>query len=80
MAAYPPLDAMPPPIWNDQHAAAAEQALRDTAVIDHILKKCEACKIQVGQMRADCDGLCDFFTNWLAQYRANQAENPPPLG
>lgn len=80
MASYPPLDSMPPPLWTDQHAAAAEQALRDLAVVDHILKKCEACKIMVGQMRADCDGLCEFFTRWLAEYHNPQTANPPPLG
>ena len=79
MPQYPPMDILPPQLWTDQHLAAAEQSMRDLAVVDHILKRCEACKIGVGQMRADCDGLCEFFTNWITEYKNPQSGTPSPL-
>lgn len=79
MPKYPAMDILPPTIWTDQHLAAAEQSLRDLAVVDYILQRCERCKIGVGQMRADCDGLCDFLTNWIADYKSPQSATPPAL-
>lgn len=79
MPQYPPMDILPPQIWTDQHLAAAEQSLRDLAVVDHILQRCERCKIAVGQMRADCDALCSFFQTWIADYKHTQSDSPPPM-
>lgn len=76
MATYPPLEGPEPAVFDDTHAAAAEDALRQLALTDAIVRKCERCKITVGELRKDCDGLCDFFTNFLAEYRGQAATLP----
>lgn len=75
-AEYPPLEGPEPQIWTADHVRAAEEALRQLAVADAILKKCERCKIPVNELRADCDGMCQFFTHWLEEYRGQQASLP----
>lgn len=80
MPNYPPIDGPPPQVWTEQHTAAAEDALRQLALVDHILQKCERCKIPVTELRADCDGLCNFFQRIIAEQRGQQAELPAALG
>lgn len=80
MANYPPLTDAPPMIFGPEHIAAAENALRQLAVVNFVLEKCDRCKIPNGEIRADCDGLCDFFTNFLAEEKGQQAPIPTAVG
>lgn len=80
MANYPPLADAPPQIFGPEHIAAAENALRQLAVVNYVLEKCERCKIPNGEVRKDCDGLCDFFTRFLEEERGQNAARPQPVG
>lgn len=77
---YPPLADAPPQVWTPDHVAAAENALRQLAVVDFVLRKCERCKIPHGELRADCDGLCNFFNTFLEEQRGQQAPIPTAIG
>ena len=77
---YPPLEGPAPQIWSQEQVALAEQHLRTLAIVDYILKKCERCGIEVGQTRADCDGLCTFFQNIIKEEKGKDAPLPTAIG
>lgn len=79
MAEYPQLESSPPAIWNESHVANWEEALRQLSIVDAILKKCERCKIPVGELRQECDSCCEFLTNLLNDYKGFDADTPEPL-
>lgn len=77
---YPPIEGPIPEVWTQQHLARAEESLRQLAVVDHILQKCERCNIPNGALRADCDGLCRFFQSVIEEMRGQQAALPQAVG
>ena len=77
---YPQLESIPPQVYTADHWAEVDRAMRELAIIDHLLQKCERCKMPVEALRAECDGACQFFQALQAEYRGLQATNPPPLG
>lgn len=79
MAKYPPLEGPEPNPFDDTHIRAAEDAVRQLAYVDALIKRCEKCKIPASELRKDCDGLCDFFTNFLAEQKGQSAPLPQPV-
>lgn len=80
MPTYPPLEGPPPQVWTADHVRMAEDGLRQVAVTDAILKKCERCKVHVGETRAECDSLCDFFQTFLSEHKGQQSDLMPAVG
>lgn len=80
MANYPDWGGPTPVLFTEEHTRMAEDALRQLVLVNAILQKCEKCKIPTGEIRKDCDGLCDFFTNFLAEQRGDQAPITAALG
>lgn len=80
MPNYPALENPVPPIYNHDDIAAAEDALRQLAVVDALLKQCERCKIPTSELRKDCDGLCEFFQTFLLDQKGQGAPLPHAIG
>lgn len=76
MASYPPLDQPVPQLYTSDHVKEWEEQLRNLAVADAVIKKCERCNIPVQTSRTECDALCDFFQGMLAEERGQQAARP----
>lgn len=76
MAQYPPLDGPPPSPYNADDVRRWEEALRQLAVADQLIKRCERCKIPASASRTDCDALCDFFQGLISEFRGPQS----PIG
>lgn len=73
---YPPLEGEMPRVYNDDDVRRWEEALRQLAVADAIIRQCDRCNIPASAARTDCDGLCRFFNALLAEHRGPQA----PIG
>lgn len=80
MPNYPALETLPPPTYGPDDVRAAEDALRQLAVVDELLKRCDRCKIPVSELRKDCDGLCEFFENFLSEHKGQGAPLPHAIG
>ena len=80
MPDYPPLEAPVPAMFSQDQLRAAENALRQLPVANALIERCERCKIPVAEARADCDGLCQFFQNILAEARGQQTGVPTAMG
>lgn len=80
MANYPNMTSEPPRIYTADDFANWDEALRQLAVWDHVLQKCERCKMPVEALRQECDAACDFFNGLSAEWRGAQADYPPPTG
>ncbi len=79
MANYPPLDQPVPQIFTNEHVKAWEEQLRNLAVADAVIKKCERCNIPVQTSRTECDALCDFYQGMIAEETGQQSTNPRPI-
>lgn len=76
MEKYPPLEEQPPNPYDDNDYRRWEEALRQLAVADHLIKRCEKCNIPTAASRADCDALCRFFNSLIAEFKGPQS----PIG
>jgi hypothetical protein len=74
--AYPPMSGTEPKIFTQQDFAEWEDALQKLAVVNHILQRCERCKLPVEAARADCDGLCSFYNSLMAEFKGPQSPIP----
>lgn len=78
-ANYPPMDQPMPQIYSHEHVKEWEEQLRNLAVADAVIKKCERCKIPVQTSRTECDSLCEFFQAMIEEERGQQATRPHPI-
>lgn len=76
MSDYPALEKAPPPIYTIDHHRDWEAQLQNLAVINHIIKDCEACNIPVAEARKECDDLCDFYRSLQERFLGPQAAMP----
>jgi hypothetical protein len=76
MPDYPELDVPPPSPYNEDDFRRWEEALRQLAVADHLIKRCERCNIPVSAARTDCDALCTFFQSLMKEFRGPNAPVP----
>lgn len=79
MANYPPMDGPLPQVYSSEHVKAWEEQLRNLAVADAVIKKCERCNIPVQASRTECDALCDFFQAMIAEETGQQTPSPRPV-
>lgn len=70
-----PSDLAPSPLTVDD-LARIEEALRQLAVAENLIQRCERCKIPVTEARADCDALKSFLAAVHAEFRGPQS----PIG
>jgi hypothetical protein len=68
-----------PQLYTADHYRSWDEAMRQLAIVDALLRKCESCNMPVAQLREECDGLCEFFTGLNRQFRNVQMDQPEAL-
>lgn len=79
MPEYPPLDMPEPSIYTSEHVKEWEEQLRNLAVANAVIQKCERCKIPVQTSRTECDALCEFYQTMIAEVTGQQSTRPLPI-
>lgn len=69
MAKYPKLTQPAPAIYTAEHYRDWDEAMRQLAIANHLIQRCEKCGMPVEQLRQECDGLCEFFAGLNREFR-----------
>lgn len=68
-----------PMIYTPDHYKDWDAAMRQLAIANAVISKCEKVQMPVSEERLTCDALCSHFNRLNAEFRGPQAANPIPL-